>query len=111
MRVKSGSRPTDILVYPCSTKNPLLREVRIRENIVEIPENGFEYDEYMFRLEDPDGTLETSIQNNLQEWLLTGQTLEISQGASYIYHIEEGHMQDLAALVDMIYEDDLGVIG
>ena len=54
----------------------------------------FEYDEYTFVLPDREG-LREDIEANMADWLATGRTLEINEGASI--------------LMDM--KDALGIVG
>lgn len=67
-------------------------EVRLRENINEITivdemtesENtAFEYDEYTFILPEREG-LREDIEANMSDWLITGRTLEVNEGASIV---------------------------
>ena len=72
-------------------------EVRLRENIKEVTETDpqtetpltmFEYDEYTFLLKDREG-LREDIENNLSDWLITGRTLEVNEGASIVQDMRE----------------------
>lgn len=65
-------------------------EVRVRENINEVIDDQaessvamYEYDEYTFHLKDREG-LEEEIRSHLSDWLITGRTLEVNEGASII---------------------------
>lgn len=65
-------------------------EVRLRENIKEVTKIKneesvirFEYDEYTLIVKNKDG-LQSEIENNLNDWILTGRTLEINENASII---------------------------
>lgn len=78
-------------------------EVRLRDNINPIVETDemtgqeismFEYDEYTFVLPDREG-LREDIEANMADWLVTGRTLEVNEGASI--------------LMDM--KDALGIVG
>jgi len=48
----------------------------------------FEYDEYTFHLKDREG-LKEDIENNLSDWLITGRTLEVNEGASIVQDMRE----------------------
>ncbi len=77
-------------------------EVRLRENINEVTETDpqtettvtlFEYDEYTFLLKDREG-LQEDIENNLNDWLITGRTLEVNESASIV--------QDMKAALEIL---------
>lgn len=77
-------------------------EVRLRENIKEVTETDpqtetsvtmFEYDEYTFILKDREG-LQEEIESNLNDWLITGRTLEVNESASII--------QDMRAALEIL---------
>lgn len=77
-------------------------EVRLRENINEVTETDpqtettitmFEYDEYTFLLKDREG-LQEDIEGNLNDWLITGRTLEVNESASII--------QDMKAALEIL---------
>ena len=89
MRVKGNVSPNvlDIEAYA-----PTLgcAEVRLRENINEIfvtdemsetPITMYEYDEYTFVLREKE-TLQTEIEANMDDWLITGRTLEVDPMAT-----------------------------
>ena len=77
-------------------------EVRLRENIKEISVvdsmteqtvTMYEYDEYVFLLKDREG-LQEDIEANMADWLVTGRTLEVNEGASII--------QDMKAALEIM---------
>lgn len=77
-------------------------EVRLRENINKVTETDpqtetavtlFEYDEYTFLLKDREG-LQEDIENNLNDWLITGRTLEVNESASIV--------QDMKAALEIL---------
>ena len=111
MRVSGSSAPPAVHVEVLGFNDPDYCEVRITENVERIGNNNYVYDEYVFHKNDPARTLEQEIRSHLQDWLETGRGLEVQQDASILYHMEEEHTQELADLVEMIYEDDLEVIG
>lgn len=82
MRVKGNVSPKsfDIEVYGGDRSKV---EVRVRENIKPSGEiiNEFEYDEYLFII-DNESNLKNKIKNNLEDWLATGRNLEINPQAT-----------------------------
>lgn len=48
----------------------------------------FEYDEYTFHLAGKEG-LREEIEGNMSNWLITGRTLEINEGASIVQDMKE----------------------
>lgn len=102
MRVKGNISPNVLNIEPCAPKAGHV-EVRLRDNINPIVETDemtgqeismFEYDEYTFVLPDREG-LREDIEANMADWLVTGRTLEVNEGASI--------------LMDM--KDALGIVG
>ena len=53
----------------------------------------YEYDEYVFLLKDREG-LQEDIEANLSDWLITGRTLEVNEGASLV--------QDMKAALEIL---------
>ena len=53
----------------------------------------YEYDEYVFLLKDREG-LQEDIEANMADWLVTGRTLEVNEGASII--------QDMKAALEIM---------
>ena len=77
-------------------------EVRLRENINEIsvtdemsetPITMYEYDEYTFVLRESE-TLQAEIEANIDDWLITGRTLEVNENASIV--------QDMKAALEVM---------
>lgn len=102
MRVKGNVSP-NVLNIEAYSPLPGYVEVRLRENIKTVPVvdemaeieiTMYEYDEYTFHLKDREG-LQVEIESNMSDWLTTGRTLEINEGASI--------MQDM--------KDALGIVG
>lgn len=82
MRVQGNINPDPVSVVDYRPK-PGTAEVRLRENVVQIGDNLYEYDEYTTNLPSrPD--LENSIKANLADWLITLRTLEVNQNASIV---------------------------
>lgn len=110
MRVCGNTIPSDVRITPYLVDRPTMKEVRLTEHVEKIDDDLYVYDEYVFHVED-NGDLETQIRRDLDGWLATGREREVKFGASAVYHLEESHDRELAELVEMIYEDDLGTIG
>lgn len=96
MRVKGSIKP-DVVDVTVFEPIPGKAEVKIRENIVPFTDadpvtgedvTGFEYDEYTFILDDAIG-LGKTIKDNLGDWLATGRTLEINEGASTLRDMKD----------------------
>lgn len=96
MRVRGNVSP-NVLDIEAFAPMPGYVEVRLRENIKEIVKvdemteqevSMFEYDEYTFYLAEKEG-LREEIEGNLNDWLITGRTLEINEGASIVQDMKE----------------------
>ena len=96
MRVRGNVSPNSLTIEPFAPM-PEYMEVRLRENIREITEvdemteqeiSMFEYDEYTFHLAEKE-SLREEIEGNLNDWLITGRTLEINEGASIVQDMKE----------------------
>ena len=101
MRVRGNMTPAALTVEPYNPV-PGQVEVRLRENIKEISAvdsmteqtvTMYEYDEYVFLLKDRGG-LQEDIEANMADWLVTGRTLEVNEGASII--------QDMKAALEIM---------
>lgn len=101
MRVRGNISPTTLSVESYPPMEGYV-EVRLRENINEVTETDpqtetaitmFEYDEYTFLLKDREG-LQEDIERNLNDWLITGRTLEVNESASII--------QDMKAALEIL---------
>lgn len=85
MRVRSGVSPDVISIEPYMPMDGYV-EIRVRENIGEIPRDEgieYEYDEYTFHVLDREN-LRDDVEANLSDWLATGRTIEVNEGASVI---------------------------
>lgn len=96
MRVRGNVSP-NVLDIETFTPMPGYVEVHLRENIRDIKTvdeiteqevQMFEYDEYTFHLAEKEG-LREEIEGNLNDWLITGRTLEINEGASIVQDMKE----------------------
>lgn len=101
MRVRGNISP-NVLNIETYHPFPGYVEVRLRENINEVTvvdemtekENiMFEYDEYTFVLPEREG-LREDIEANMNDWLITGRTLEVNEGASIV--------QDMKAALEIL---------
>lgn len=82
MRVQGNIYPETVTVEP-HLPEPGIAEVRLRENVVQIDDNLYEYDEYTTYLPIRAG-LEQDIMDNLPDWLTTLRTLEVNGNASIV---------------------------
>lgn len=89
MRVRGNVSPNVLDIEPYAPTLGYV-EVRLRENINEIsvtdemsetPITMYEYDEYTFVLREKE-TLQTEIEANMDDWLITGRTLEVDPMAT-----------------------------
>lgn len=96
MRVRGNVSPNSLTIEPFAPM-PGYVEVRLRENIKDITMvdemterevTMFEYDEYTFHLAGKEG-LREEIEGNMNNWLITGRTLEINEGASIVQDMKE----------------------
>lgn len=101
MRVKGNVSP-NVLDIESYRPMPGYVEARLRENINETVEvdsmteqevTMFEYDEYTFVLREREG-LREDIEANMADWLITGRTLEVNEGASIV--------QDMKAALEIM---------
>lgn len=101
MRVKGNISP-NVLDIESYRPIPGYVEARLRENINEVTVvdeitkqeiKMFEYDEYTFVIRGREG-LKEDIEGNLSDWLITGRTLEVNEGASII--------QDMKAALEIM---------
>lgn len=89
MRVQGNGFPATVTVesyWPM----PGYAEIRLHENVkditptdVEDPTPLFEYDEYVIHVKEKDG-LQEEIESNLNDWLITGRTLEVNESSSIL---------------------------
>lgn len=101
MRVKGNVSPVTLSMEPYLPLEGYV-EVRLREDIKEVTYTDpqaetsvamFEYDEYTFLLKDREG-LREDIESNLNDWLITGRTLEVNESASIV--------QDMKAALEIL---------
>lgn len=101
MRVKGNISPNVLNIEPYRPMEGYV-EARLRENIKAVTEvdemtgqeiQMFEYDEYTFVLRDREG-LREDMEANMNDWLVTGRTLEVNEGASIV--------QDMRAALEIL---------
>lgn len=101
MRVKGNISPDVLNIEPYRPMEGYV-EARLRENIKAVTEvdemtgqeiQMFEYDEYTFVLRDREG-LREDMEANMNDWLVTGRTLEVNEGASIV--------QDMRAALEIL---------
>lgn len=101
MRVRGNVSP-DVLNIEPYRPIPGYAEVRLRDNINEVTVVDemteeetvmFEYDEYTFVLSERENMRE-DIEANMTDWLITGRTLEVNEGASIV--------QDMKAALEIL---------
>lgn len=106
MRVQGNINPNPVSVMDYRPI-PGTAEIRLRENVIQVSDNLYEYDEYTTYLLNRDG-LEQDILDNLEDWLITLRTLEVNQNASIV----AAQRQDINAYEQALSEIEaaLGVI-
>ena len=87
MRVQGNVCPEAITVEPY-LPIPGMAEVRLRENMSQLSENLFEYDEYTTLMKERPG-LKEDIAINLTDWLTTLRTLEVYENACFLRDMRE----------------------
>ena len=96
MRVEGNAIPAAVRVENYMPL-PGYVEVRLVENVTgkaaTSSETGeettlYEYDEYTLHVKDRDG-LRDEIEANLADWLTTGRTLEVNEGASIVRDMQD----------------------
>lgn len=101
MRVRGNVSPDVLHIEPYHLMDGYV-EVRVRENINTLqitdevrkqPVTMYEYDEYTFILPER-SDLEADIKANMTDWLVTGRTLEVDEGASIV--------QDMKAALEIL---------
>ena len=77
----------------CRGQRDNIKEVTDIDPQTETSVTMFEYDEYTFLLKDREG-LREDIESNLNDWLITGRTLEVNESASIV--------QDMKAALEIL---------
>ena len=101
MRIRGNVSPEEVHIEPYYPIEGYVI-VYVRENIDAVqmtdevskqPVTMYEYDEYTFILPERSG-LESDIKANMTDWLTTGRTLEVNEGASIV--------QDMKAALEIL---------
>jgi acyl transferase domain-containing protein len=92
MRVKGNKNPDTIHIEAYLPKAGYV-ELRLTENVVQLEENLYQYDEYVLQIPQR-ANLAEEIEANLSDWLITGRTLEVNENAS--------EMADRKATMDVL---------
>lgn len=82
MRVQGNVYPEAITVE-AYLPVPGMAEVRLRENVVQLEDTLYAYDEYTTLMKDRPG-LKEDITANLSDWMTTLRTLEVNENASIL---------------------------
>lgn len=107
MRVQGNVYP-ELVTVEAYLAAPGMAEVRLRENVTQLDDTLYEYDEYTKILPDFPG-LKEGIITNLPDWLTTLRTLEVSENASIV----ADQRRDISAYEQALSEIEaaLGVSG
>ena len=107
MRIKGNIYPETFTVA-AYLPMPGMVEIRLRENVTQLADTLYEYDEYTKILPARPG-LEDDITTNLSDWLTTLRTLEVSENASIV----ADQRRDISAYAQALSEIEaaLGVSG
>lgn len=106
MRVQGNVYPETVTVETYLPE-PGMSEARLRENVMQLTENLYEYDEYITHLKSHPG-LKEDIESNLQDWMITLRALEVNKNASIVADQRRDINAYEAALSEI--EAELGVI-
>ena len=87
MRVQGNIYPEAITVEACLPA-PGMVEIRLRENVTQMEDTLYEYDEYTTLMKDRP-SLKEDIAANLSDWLVTLRTLEVNENASILRDMRE----------------------
>ena len=90
MKVKGNSIPESVHIERYLPKSGYV-EVRLTENAVRLEDNIWQYDEYVLQVR---GVTKEEVEANLNDWLITGRTLEVNENAS--------EMADRKATMDVL---------
>lgn len=107
MRVRANTIPS-----PFEITQPNAGKVRVllRENVRYLSENEVEYDEYTIVLQNST-ELEKSLRENTRAWIAYARRMESRPNSSALWHLEEQHNEELAAMIDAVYQSDLQIFG
>lgn len=105
MRIQGNTSPAPVLVEAYPPKVGMMR-LWLRENIQQLEDGLYEYDEYTTILPEKAG-LEAEVNANRSDWLQTLRNLEVDDRASVVVDMKEG-LEDYNALImalSEVYED------
>lgn len=105
MRVQGNIAPIPVHVEAYPPKTGMVR-VWLRENVQQLEDGLYEYDEYTTILPEKAG-LEAEVNANRSDWLQTLRNLEVDDRASVVVDMKEG-LEDYNALImalSEVYED------
>lgn len=106
MKIQGNNFPDIIHIEPYQLKKGYV-EVRLTENVEQLEENLYKYDEYVIRTKDKDD-LKKEIENNLDEWIATGKSIEVNVMASIVQDINAENEQ-LTQILDIITGESEGI--
>ena len=87
MRVQGNVYPEAITVE-AYLPVPGMAEVRLRENVAQLEDTLYVYDEYTTLMKDRPG-LKEDVTANLSDWMTTLRTLEVNENASILRDMRE----------------------
>ena len=87
MRVQGNVYPESVTVETY-LPTPGMVEVRLRENVTQMEDTLYEYDEYTTLMKDRP-SLKEDIAANLSDWMTTLRTLEVNENASILRDMRE----------------------
>lgn len=87
MRVQANNPPITMTLESYLPMSGYV-ELRLRENVTKVSSEIYEYDEYTILLKDREGLAE-EIEANINDWLITGRTLEVNENASIIQDMKK----------------------
>ena len=105
MRVTGSIQPEQLRLEPDPQKEGFYL-IRLTENVKarnDAEGAGYEYDEYVMSVKYYDG-IQHDIQENIEEWLATGRSLECSENASTVCDMRETIAENLRVIEEKIIE-------
>ena len=87
MRVQGNIYP-EVITVESYLPVPGMVEIRLRENVTQMEDTLYEYDEYTALMKDRP-SLKEDISANLSDWMTTLRTLEVNENASILRDMRE----------------------
>lgn len=87
MRVQGNIYP-EVITVESYLPVPGMVEIRLRENVTQMEDTLYEYDEYTALMKDRP-SLKEDIAANLSDWMTTLRTLEVNENASILRDMRE----------------------